>query len=285
MLAYHETPIQQIPDLRLRDAGVTLLVKREDLNHPTVSGNKWWKLKYNLAEARRTGKTTILTFGGAFSNHIYATAAAARELDFKSIGIIRGEETLPYNAVLQFAQEQGMRLHYISRENYRRKNDDDMLSQFRDRFGEFHLVPEGGSNALAVAGVAEFGKILGDAFDYLCCPVGTGATLAGLIRCFKGTKRILGFTVLKGDGWTEEVEKFDPGYSNWRLMQDYHGGGYAKQTPGLQQFIEEFSSLYFPVENVYSGKLFYGIFDLVSKGYFDEGAKIMAIHTGGIHAS
>ena len=283
MLAYHDTPIQQVPDLRLREAGITLFVKREDLNHPTVSGNKWWKLKYNLAEARRVGSTTLLTFGGAYSNHIYATAAAARELNFKSIGIIRGEETLPHNSVLQFALDQGMILHYMSRDEYRRKDQEDVSSQLRDRFGNFYLIPEGGSNTLAAQGISEFGSLLGEHFDYLCCPVGTGATMAGLIRCFKGTKRILGFPVLKGDDWSGEIEKYNPGFSNWRLIHDYHGGGYAKQTPELRVFIEEFTRLHFPIENVYSGKLFYGIFDLVAKGYFEEGSNIMAIHTGGIH--
>ena len=284
MLSYTHTPIQEIQDARLREAGVTLLVKREDLNHGTVSGNKWWKLKYNLAEAARTGCTTLLTFGGAYSNHIYATAAAAREMNFKSIGIIRGEDVSPRNPVLQFAQRQGMELHFISREEYRRKESAEMVAQLKDRFSNFFLIPEGGSNALGLQGISDFGALLGNDFDYLCCPVGTGATIAGLIRSFRGTKRMLGFTVLKGDDWTIEIEKYNPGFSNWRLVQDYHGGGYAKQTPQLREFIEEFSGVHFPIEKVYSGKLFFGIFDLASKGYFEQGSKVMAIHTGGIHA-
>ncbi|MEJ7643099.1 MAG: pyridoxal-phosphate dependent enzyme [Chryseolinea sp.] len=283
MLTYTTTPIQEIHDYRLRAAGVTLLVKREDLNHPTVSGNKWWKLKYNLVEVGRTGCTTLLTFGGAYSNHIYATAAAARELNYKSIGIIRGEEVVPRNTVLQFAKDHGMELHFVKRDEYRSKGSPEMLADLQDRFGAFYLIPEGGSNALALQGISEFGTLLGTDFDFLCCPIGTGATMAGLIQSFGGKKQILGFTVLKGDDWSSEIERYNPGYSNWTVIQDYHGGGYAKMPPALRLFTEEFTSQHFPIENVYSGKLFFGIFDLIYKGYFREGSKIMAIHTGGIH--
>jgi len=283
MLNYTPTPIQEIHDDRLRAAGVSVFVKREDLNHATVSGNKWWKLKYNLVEAGRTGCTTLLTFGGAYSNHIYATAAAARELNYKSIGIIRGEEVLPRNTVLKFAEDQGMELHFVRRDEYRRKSSPEMLADLKARFGAFYLIPEGGSNAFALVGISEFGTLLGTDFDFLCCPIGTGATMAGLIQTFRGTKQILGFTVLKGDEWGEEIEKYNPGYSNWTVIKDYHGGGYAKMPPQFRLFTEEFSKKHFPVENVYSGKLFFGIFDLVCKGYFPMGSKILAVHTGGIH--
>jgi len=151
MLQYQETPIQEIHDAAVETAGLRLLIKREDLNHPFVSGNKWWKLKYNLMEAAEKNFRTLLTYGGAYSNHIFATAAAASELGFKSIGIIRGEEVLPLNPTLAFARSQGMELHYISREAYRVKHIDCL-----EKFDNFYFIPEGGSNGLAVKGICEF---------------------------------------------------------------------------------------------------------------------------------
>ncbi|MEO8472409.1 MAG: pyridoxal-phosphate dependent enzyme [Chryseolinea sp.] len=284
MLDYHSTPIQELFDPLFVENDVRLFVKREDLNHPTVSGNKWWKLKYNLDEALRLSQDTLLTYGGAFSNHIYATAAAAHAAGLKSIGVIRGEETLPLNNILLFAKSQGMILYYASREDFKRKNENHEIRKLKDKFGEFYLIPEGGSNELAIKGVEEFARILGTDFDYLCCAVGTGATLAGLIRGLKGEKIILGFTVLKGDGWEDEVQCFNPIYSNWRLIKDYHEGGYAKTNPSLSSFMTSFTVQHsIPLEHVYTGKMFKGIYDLISKGDFKRGSTIMAIHSGGIH--
>ena len=201
-LNYRETPVVEInhPDLDRR--GVQLLLKREDLNHKTVSGNKWWKLKYNLAEARRQNKRTLLTFGGAYSNHIYATAATAAALGFASIGIIRGEKTLPLNPTLEFATRQNMTLHYLSRDAYRQKSEPAILSALCDQFGDFYLIPEGGTNSFAVQGTAEFGvQLLETRFDYALLAVGTGGTLAGLIRGFQGQRQIIGVPVFKGSGY------------------------------------------------------------------------------------
>lgn len=283
ILDYHRTPVHEVHDQLLDLAGVRLLIKREDLNHPTVSGNKWWKLKYNLKEALEQNHHTLLTFGGSFSNHIYATAAAAGKLGLQSIGVIRGEETLPLNPVLSFASSEGMELHYVPRLEYKFIKDQSAI--LKERYGDFYLIPEGGSNELAVVGVAELVAQLDLNFDYLCCPVGTGATLAGLIRGFAGNKSILGFCVLKGgDSWLNEIEKFNPGYSNWQLIHDYHSGGYAKAGPALHDFIKTFTlQHHVPLEHVYSAKLFMGIYDLAQKGYFRKGSTIMALHTGGIH--
>jgi len=284
MLDYQPTPIQELFDPMLSAKDVRLSVKREDLNHPAISGNKWWKLKYNLAEAQQLGHNTLLTYGGAYSNHIYATAAAAHACGLKSIGVIRGEETTPLNDVLKFAIENGMFLHFISREEFKTKNDEHQIQKLKAKFGEFYVIPEGGSNEFAIKGIEEFTTLLGNDFDYLCCAVGTGATLAGIIRGLKGNKNIMGFTVLKGDGWEGEILKFSPTYNNWRLIQDYHEGGFAKTNPVLTQFMKSFTAKHnIPVEHVYTGKMFKGIFDLVSKGYFNRGSRILAIHTGGIH--
>jgi len=284
LLTYQNTPVQEIHDPLLSRFQIRLFTKREDLNHPFVSGNKWWKLKYNLKAAEQTEHKTLLTFGGAFSNHIYAVAAAAPELALNSIGIIRGEEVLPLNDTLRFARMRGMTLHYISREAYRHKTEERFLDDLRVRYGDFYLLPEGGSNALAVDGVAEFAKTLGTGFDYLCCPVGTGGTLTGLIKGLNGHGRVLGFSALKsGAHLRGEVIRLGAEGANWEINTAYHFGGYARATPALHAFISDFEKNHsIPLDFVYTGKMMFGIFDLVSKGYFEKGSKLMALHTGGI---
>ena len=300
MLSYTSTPIQQLNSSLFEKAGVSVFVKREDLNHTFVSGNKWWKLKYNLEEAKRQGKETLLTFGGAFSNHIYATAAAASELGFRSIGIIRGEEITALSKTLRFAHDQGMLLHFVSREDYRQKTEDAFVGRLKDQIGDFYLIPEGGTNALAVQGVEEFAQQLNGEvdFDYVCCACGTGGTMAGLIKAMSG-KRVIGFSSLKGDFLSEEVRRLlgervvseevrrnqgeEESKENWEVVTDYHFGGYAKHTPELLSFIKNFEKEFsIPLEHVYTGKLFFGLFDLMQKGYFPKGSKVLAIHTGGL---
>ncbi len=285
MLTYSDTPIQEIQDNTISAAGVRLYIKREDLNHPLVSGNKWWKLKYNLSEALSQKKSALLTFGGAYSNHIYATAAAAREIGLNAIGVIRGEEKTTVNPVIQFARDSGMRLHFVSRESYRRKNEEDFIQTLKEDFGDFYLIPEGGSNALAVRGVQEFAEQRVGKFDYVCCPVGTGGTIAGLVNGFKGLGTIVGFSVLKnGSFLSDEVRMMGAEYANWTIQTEYDFGGYAKSTPWLSSFVDAFFRTYgIPVEPVYTGKMMAGVFDLLRKGFFERGSTILAIHTGGIH--
>ena len=286
-LTYNPTPIIELKSVVLAESGVRILIKREDLNHEYASGNKWWKLKYNLEEATRIGHDTLLTFGGAYSNHIYATAAAAKELGLKSIGIIRGENTLPLNHTLAFAQSCGMTLHFISREVYRNKTTDDFIQQLQNKFGDFYLIPEGGTNGLAVKGVAEFGTALINEvdFDYLCLPVGTGGTMAGIVKALAGRKKIVGFSVLKGGGFlSAEVKKWTAdSFSNWNIEQDYHFGGYAKTTNELINFMNEIETQHqLPLDQVYTAKMMFGILDLIQKGYFKRGSTILALHTGGL---
>ncbi|MBX2961367.1 MAG: 1-aminocyclopropane-1-carboxylate deaminase/D-cysteine desulfhydrase [Cyclobacteriaceae bacterium] len=285
MLTYSSTPVQEINDPLFAKAGVRVLIKREDLNHPYVSGNKWWKLKYNLEEAKKMGHRTLLTFGGAYSNHIFSTAAAAQELGFECIGIIRGEEALPLNSTLASAQSRGMKLKYITREAYRQKTNLDFVEKLHQEFGEFYLIPEGGTNELAVKGVTEFAQTLGDGFDYLCCAVGTGGTLAGMIARVPETKEILGFPVLKGGEFLyKEVEGLIVRKTkNWSLITDYHLGGYGKTTSALLEFIKDRQTKNnLPLDSVYTGKLVAGVFDLVEKGYFKRGATILVVHSGGL---
>ncbi len=286
MLPYTPTPVQEIHDPILDKAGVRLLIKREDLNHPFVSGNKWWKLKYNLEEAIRQNKKTLLTFGGAYSNHIFATAAAAQELNLKSIGIIRGEEALPLNDTLSFAKSKGMQLRYVSREQYRKKTEPEFIEKLHEQFGDFYLIPEGGSNTLAVKGATEFAQTLGNDFDYVCCPVGTGGTLAGIINGLSNPKIILGFSSLKGGEFLRsEVEQFlnpAPRY-NWKIITDYHFGGYGKITDELISFQNGFAeNQHVLFDLVYGSKMMCGIFDLIRKDFFEPDSTILIIHTGGL---
>lgn len=285
MLAYTPTPIQEIHDPVFDNAGARLLIKREDLNHPFVSGNKWWKLKYNLEEAKRQNKKTLLTFGGAYSNHIFATAAAAHELGFESIGIIRGEETLALNHTLSFAKSNGMKLHYVSREQYRKKTDQEFIDQLHHLFGNFYLIPEGGTNALAVKGCEEFARTLDSDVDYVCSPVGTGGTLAGLINGLPKSKKILGFSSLKGGEFLkQEVCQYVKVPSdNWEVVTDYHFGGYGKipdELISFQKRLVETHHILFDL--IYGAKMMYGVFDLIQKDFFKPGSKILLIHTGGL---
>jgi len=291
MLKYFDNPIIEIQSNTAEKAGVNILIKREDLNHPVVSGNKWWKLKYNLEVAEKEGQRTLLTFGGAYSNHIYASAGAAKELDLKSIGVIRGEKILPLNSTLGFAKDCGMKLHFVSREDYRKKSEEDFIENLKEKFGEFYLIPEGGSNVLAVKGCAEFAreKLSLIDFDYLCLPVGTGGTIAGIVAGLEGKKNVVGFSVLKnGHFLNEEIRKLlieysEKDYEKWSIQTDYHFGGYAKKTSKLDQFIMRMKQEHnLDLDPIYTGKMAAGVFDLITKKYFPKGSTILLLHTGGL---
>jgi 1-aminocyclopropane-1-carboxylate deaminase len=286
LIKYDKTQIQELKSQIFEQSGVRLLIKREDQNHPFVSGNKWWKLKYNLEGALKAGRhSTLLTFGGAYSNHIYATAAAAHELGLKSIGIIRGEETLPLNSTLSSAKARGMKLHYVSRETYRNKTEPSFIEQLHKQFGDFYLIPEGGTNKLAVLGCAEFAKQLSAEvdFDYLCLPVGTGGTMAGMIEGLGESQKILGFPVLKAGQFLEEEVRKHTSKNNWQLLSDYHFGGYAKVTNELIEFIDQFEKQFnIPLDPIYTAKMIFGVMDLIKKKFFEAGSTILAVHTGGL---
>ena len=268
---------------------VSVFMKREDLLHPHISGNKFRKLKYNLKEASDLGHDTLLTFGGAYSNHIAATAAAAEAAGLKSIGIIRGEElgmdlqkTFQENSTLKFAVSCGMQLEFVSRSDYREKTSEAFQQQLKEQFGSFFLVPEGGSNELAVKGCEEI-LTPGDAdFDVICCAVGTGGTISGLINSSKAHQKVLGFPALKGNFLRVEVEQFSR-KNNWELITNYHFEGYAKVNRDLIDFMNSFRNSYgILLDPVYTAKMMYGIFDLLQTGKFKENTRILAIHTGGL---
>lgn len=291
MLFYQQTLATEIVDQVLDDAGIRVTIKREDQNHPKVSGNKWWKLNYNLIEARALNHDTLLTFGGAYSNHIYATAAAATEAGFKSIGIIRSDEIVN-NPTLEFARSCGMQLEFISRSAYREKNQKDFLESIGQRFGRSYIIPEGGTNALAVGGCKAFAEqeLSRYDFDYLILPVATGGTMAGIISGLPSHTKVIGITVLKGGHFLQddivkllEQENDHKHHSPWELHYDFHHGGYAKTSGDLIGFVTWFQKVHLiPLEPIYSGKAMFALFELARRRYFPRGASILFLHTGGL---
>lgn len=271
--------------ISLKNKNISLYIKREDLLHPHISGNKFRKLKYNLALAKIENKETLLTFGGAFSNHILAVAAAGKEQGFKTIGVIRGEELhnkISENPTLQKAQDFGMVFEFVGREIYRKKNNPEFIQQLLEKFGDFYLIPEGGTNYLAVKGCEEILTVTDEKFDYICCAVGTGGTISGLINCSKNSQQVLGFPALKGGFLREDICKF-ASKSNWNLITAYHFGGYAKVSEELILFINEFYQKHkIPLDPIYTGKMMFGVMDLITENYFPENSKILVIHTGGL---
>ena len=264
---------------------VQLTIKRLDQIHPHISGNKFFKLKYNLLAAQEQGLNQVLTFGGAFSNHIAATAFAAHHFGFQSIGIIRGDELAHQmlNPTLAMAQQLGMQLHFVSRAEYRLRHGADYLHQLQQLYPNIYLIPEGGSNALAIQGCQE---ILSDDdlenFDVICCAVGTGGTIAGIIEKSASNQQVLGFSALKGDFLKQDIQHWTK-KTNWSLSDAYCGNGYAKTTVELLQFIDNFERQYsIPLEHIYTGKMMMGLFDLIQQHHFPENTRILAIHTGGL---
>jgi 1-aminocyclopropane-1-carboxylate deaminase len=272
-------------NIKTSNLTITLSIKREDLLHPFVSGNKFRKLKYNILEAKELNHHLLVTFGGAFSNHIAAVAFACHEAGIQSVGIIRGDELegkILENPTLQFAQNCGMKFEFVSRDVYQNKASDDFAYQLEKKYGRHYLLPEGGTNELAIKGCEEILTNQDAEFDYICCAVGTGGTISGIINRVNENQKILGFPALKGDFLKDEIRKFVKN-NNWELITDYHFGGYAKVTNELVSFINRFyEDTKIPLDPVYTGKMVYGVLDLISKNYFPNGSKILMIHTGGL---
>ena len=284
-------PLNAVPNqFVLEKDGVSLWIKREDQLHSEVSGNKFRKTKYNLEEAVSNGYRKILTFGGAYSNHIAATAAAGELLGLETIGVIRGEELerlpdkeLRGNPTLDFALDKGMKLKFLSREEYRKHLTEDLLHRFSRELGPFYYLPEGGTNSLGVQGCEE---ILTpedrEQFDVICCSVGTGGTMAGLINASGANQRVLGFSALKGNFPVDVISQYTK-KSNWDRITNYHFGGYAKINEELIHFMNNFKTeTGIPLDPVYTGKMIFGIFDLLAQGWFRANTRILAVHTGGL---
>lgn len=290
ILPLENSIVQEVVYTPKGHASLKLGIKRDDLLHPFISGNKYRKLKYNLEVAKEQNYKTILTFGGAYSNHIAATAAAGHEFGFNTIGVIRGDElaqdlekTLSENPTLSLANRNGMQFKFVDRKSYRLKHTPNYIKALKEEFGDFYTVPEGGTNKLAIKGTQE---IIGDNeenFNYICSAIGTGGTIAGIINSAKKHQKVLGFPALKENFLHEDINKYVKGNTNWKLIRNYNFGGFAKINKDLVDFINDFKrQTSIQLDPIYTGKMLFGIVDLHKKHYFPEGKQILAVHSGGL---
>ncbi|PZX48502.1 1-aminocyclopropane-1-carboxylate deaminase/D-cysteine desulfhydrase [Algoriphagus chordae] len=291
MLLPNPAPTQLLSHPLLVEKGIEMAIKRLDLVHPEISGNKFFKLKYNLEKAKNEGKNKILTFGGAFSNHIYATAEAAKVQNLEAIGVIRGERTTPLNATLSHSERLGMQLHFMDRNSYRNKTEPTFLAILKEKFGDFYLIPEGGTNELAIRGTKEILDIADQQFSYICSSIGTGGTFSGLYASLTSHQHLLGFSSLKGEFIHQEIADLIQKYQlesrgTYEVFTAYHFGGYAKHKQELIDFLWWFYERFgIMLDPIYTGKMAFGIWDLIKKDYFKKGSKILMIHSGGLQGN
>ncbi|MEU8526989.1 MULTISPECIES: 1-aminocyclopropane-1-carboxylate deaminase/D-cysteine desulfhydrase [Streptomyces] len=280
------SPLEQVDDERFARRGVRLLLKRDDLIHPDLPGNKWRKLAPNL---RAAAGRPVLTFGGAYSNHLRATAAAGRLLGFTTVGVVRGDELAgrPLNPSLARCAADGMRLRFVDRATYRAKDDPAVLAEIlRDAPPDTYVVPEGGSNAAAVRGCVELGRELAGAAEVVAVACGTGGTLAGLAAGLGPGQRALGVPVLRGGFLGDAVtalqqEAFGGRAGDWSLDERFHHGGYARTTPALEAFAQDFEARHgLAIERLYVAKMLYGLLTLVEEDAFPPYTRVVAVITG-----
>ncbi|MFB0980288.1 MAG: pyridoxal-phosphate dependent enzyme [Alteromonadaceae bacterium] len=268
---------------------LSVSIKRDDTIHPIISGNKWRKLKFNLLHAKTQNYMGVISFGGSFSNHIHALAFSCQQQGLKSIGIIRGEKEYASNFTLSMAQQWGMKLHFIDRKTYRLRENQDYLAELQKLYPNYLIVPEGGSNTLALPGVGEVITELNQQceFDTLLSPVGSGGTIAGLIQADNNQHQLIGIAVLKqNDYLTDQVNVLlenSSNYVNWQIMSEFHRGGYAKfskeDVARILNFNEQTGFIFEPV---YSGKMILALLALIEQNYFPIGHRIVILHTGGL---
>ena len=279
------SPLQPLHLKVAKEKEIHLFIKRDDLIHPDLSGNKWRKLKLNIEEAKKSDCDTLLTFGGAYSNHIAAAAIVGKIFGFKTIGIIRGEEHFPLNPTLQLARDNGMSLDYLNRSDYRKKEYPSFLIKLKRQYPSAYIIPEGGANKNGIKGcetiINEIKKEI--KFDYLTVDCGTGATLAGLING-ANEEKIIGISVLKAKRYFEEyIHNHCPNKTNYSIIHDYHFGGYAKWKPELLEFMKSFyGETGIKTDPVYTGKQAFALVNLIKKGFFPKGSTVVFLHTGGL---
>jgi 1-aminocyclopropane-1-carboxylate deaminase len=290
-LNHTPTPLQALKAARFENAGIQVWIKRDDLNHPQIQGNKWHKLKLNLAFAQQQGYQQLLSFGGAYSNHIAALAAAGKAYGFDTLGYIRGDELAnnhqAWSTTLKTAQQQGMQFHFLSRSEYRLRDDSHWLAGLQQRYPQAYILPEGGTNALAIAGFESLTNELHQQadFSHLLCAVGTGGSLAGFASYAQPEQQIWGIATLKqADYLLPNIQAWlNKPQHNWRLWTDFHGGGYGKLNKEIMNkykaFEEEFNVLLDPV---YTAKLVYGFEELLAAGAFERGSRVVLYHSGGL---
>lgn len=281
------SPIQQLRSPFIDSHELSITVKRDDLIHSEISGNKWRKLQFNLEQMKKEGKQLLLTFGGAFSNHIAATAALGKYYGIKTAGVIRGDEGFS-NSTLQQASENGMELFFVDRAAYRERNSPHFLKGLNKQFGDFYLVPEGGANELGVKGCEEILKEESDAYNFVAVAAGTGTTASGICRSLTNEK-LLVFPALKGGSFIlEDMRQYcsKAQLASVELLLDYHFGGFGKVKPELIEFMAAFRGQYgLELDRVYTSKMFFGLFHLIKQNYFPKGSKILVIHTGGLQGN
>ncbi|MDP3331938.1 MAG: pyridoxal-phosphate dependent enzyme [Methylococcaceae bacterium] len=279
------SPLTKIAHPLLDQQQIELWLKRDDMLHPIVSGNKWRKLKYVLDHALCIGADTLVSMGGAYSNHLHALAYVGRELGLKTIGLIRSEPGPSLTPTLTDLQQWGMELKFVTRTHNR------LLRHYRDWQAfpglqpKQYWLPEGGAQAPALQGVAEIVAELDIDYDMLCVPCGTGTTLAGLISAAPPQVSVIGFAALKNAGFLiNDVATILPQqYDNWQINLDYHFGGFASTTAELMTFIADFErQTAIELDPVYTGKMMFGLFDLIAKQQIKSGQRIIAVHTGGL---
>lgn len=294
------SPVTEIKTPLLTEKKVSLYIKRDELIHPVIQGNKWRKLKYNIIEAMTLGHDTVLSFGGAYSNHLHALAALSKECGLKSIAIVRGEKPEPLGPTLKDIQDWGMQMEFVNRKQYREKNTASFISSLKQKYGSVYIIPEGGNNLAGVKGCSELLNEIAEHnmhFDSICCELGSGTMMSALINANPFTNTAyLGFAVMKNQNITNEITALIHHYSQynnvtdtntqsteWKIISDYHFGGYAKTTNQLNLFIQDFWENHkIQLEPVYSAKMIYGLFDMIKNDAFKPGHNILAIHGGGL---
>lgn len=309
-------PLQTLQWELARRRGVEVLVRRDDLVDANLSGNKFYKLFYNLQQAKSLGHRRLLSFGGAYSNHLYALAAAGRDFGFGTLGVIRGERPMRLSPMLQDAERWGMQLHFVSRSDYKENKGSSQEDQGKDSYcsagasefwqglhrcyGDFYRIPEGGANALGFQGTQVIGWALQQQMEgdcsYVCLACGTGSTMAGVaagIATHAGgvgsSANVLGFSVLKGEGDMAAAiidlhQSLALEVNNWRLISGYHGGGYGKKLPrAMAGFREDFErETRLDLDPVYTAKMCWGVAQLLAQGYWPRGSRVVLVHTGGL---
>jgi 1-aminocyclopropane-1-carboxylate deaminase len=289
--SFHTSVLSPIHDDFLKQRGIELWLKRDDLIHPIISGNKWRKLKYTLNQVLSLNKNTLISMGGAYSNHLHALAFAGRHLNLKTRAFIRGEKPAVLNPTLQDLTAWGMQLEFINRNDYRNLRNFKTYDALPDIKANEYWIPEGGSLLFALQGIAELIHEIAIDYDVLCVPCGTGTTLAGIINAVPEQKQLIGFSALKGgDFLNQDVQRLlsttGAQQQNWQINLNYHFGGFAKITPQLLNFIARFEQQHgIALEPIYTGKMLWGLYDLIAQNYFPAGQKIIAIHTGGLQGN
>ena len=277
---------QQIFSERYLNNEIEVFIKRLDLIDPFISGNKLFKLKHNVDRALLKKKNMLITFGGAFSNHILATAAYAKKKNIDCLAIVRGEEYSELNPLLTLAKEYGMNFCFVSRKEYAKRNDNNYISELIRKYKKAFIVPEGGNNKLGVLGAEEILETQDKSFDYIICPIGTGATLSGIVNSSNRSQKVIGINCIND---TKDINKNisqKTNKKNWEIINEFNFGGFAKFDNLLTEYLKKFKLNYMITLDLnYTTKMFFGFEKLIERRYFQRKSKVLLIHTGGIYGN